>query len=148
MGAREKIAYLKGIIDGQNLADTPEKAKFYTALTDALESLAAAMEEHENVHEELNDYLEQLDDDVAKLEDDFDECSCGDEDEDEDGEAREGVQREIHFPVGGRGDAQAFEFVAQEAVEGGVGGAEVFGPGRGHGIAAVRADGQCGPTQP
>jgi uncharacterized Zn-finger protein len=84
MGAREKIAYLKGIIDGQNLADTPEKAKFYTALTDALESLAAAMEEHENVHEELNDYLEQLDDDVAKLEDDFDECSCGDEDEDED----------------------------------------------------------------
>ena len=86
MGAREKIAYLKGIIDGQNLADTPEKAKFYTALTDALESLADGLEEHERVHDELNDYLEQLDDDVAKLEDDFDDCCCDGEDDQEEDE--------------------------------------------------------------
>ena len=60
MSAREKIAYLKGLIDGQNLtADSPDKAKFYTALVDALDSLAVAIEDHEEVHEELNAYLEQ-----------------------------------------------------------------------------------------
>ncbi|MCF0248394.1 MAG: hypothetical protein HUJ86_07285, partial [Synergistes sp.] len=46
MSAKEKIAYLKGLIDGQNLKDeSPDKAKFYDALTAALESLAAADEE-------------------------------------------------------------------------------------------------------
>lgn len=81
MSAREKIAYLKGLIDGQNLAaDSPDKAKFYTALVDALDSLAVAIEEHEEVHEELNDYLEQLDEDVSDLEDELDEL-CDDDDE-------------------------------------------------------------------
>ena len=83
MSAREKIAYLKGLIDGQNLtADSPDKAKFYTALVDALESLAVAIEDHEEVHEELNAYLEQLDEDVSDLEDEID-ALCEDEDDDE-----------------------------------------------------------------
>ena len=73
MSAREKIAYLKGLIDGQNLTDTPDKAKFYAALVDALDSLAVAIEEHEDVHEELNAYLEQLDEDVSDIEDELDE---------------------------------------------------------------------------
>ena len=45
MSAREKIAYLKGLIDGQNLAaGSTDKAKFYAALVDALESLAVDIE--------------------------------------------------------------------------------------------------------
>lgn len=72
MSAREKIAYLKGLIDGQNSADSPQKVSFYAALVDALESLADSMEEHDEVHKELNDYLEQLDEDVAELEDTLD----------------------------------------------------------------------------
>lgn len=85
MSAREKIAYLKGLIDGQNLSDTPEKEKFYSALTDALDSLAEALEQHELVHQELNDYLEQLDDDVCSIEDMLDdECGCEDFDDDDD----------------------------------------------------------------
>ncbi len=56
MSAREKIAYLKGLIDGQNLAaGSTDKAKFYAALVDALESLAVDIEKHEEVHEELNE---------------------------------------------------------------------------------------------
>ena len=83
MSAREKIAYLKGLIDGQNLtADSPDKAKFYTALVDALDSLVVAIEDHEEVHEELNAYLEQLDEDVSDLEDEID-ALCEDEDDDE-----------------------------------------------------------------
>lgn len=87
MSAREKIAYLKGLIDGQNLADSPQKVSFYAALVDALESLADSVEEHEGIHKELNDYLEQLDEDVAELEDTLDvllEDDCDDEDYDSD----------------------------------------------------------------
>ena len=58
MSSREKIAYLRGLIDGQKQADTPEKEKFYGALMETLESLAQSMEDHEKVHLELNDYLE------------------------------------------------------------------------------------------
>lgn len=94
MSAREKIAYLKGLIDGQNLADSPQKVSFYAALVDALESLADSVEEHDEVHKELNDYLEQLDEDVAELEDtldvfleddfdDYDDEDYDDEDEEE-----------------------------------------------------------------
>ncbi|MEG1502190.1 MAG: hypothetical protein RR203_07655 [Synergistaceae bacterium] len=93
MNAQEKIAYLKGIIDGQNLTDTPDKEKFYKALIAAMESLAEAFEEHEEVHQELNDYLEQLDEDVCAIEDEIDElfdeddcCDCGCEDYDDDDE--------------------------------------------------------------
>lgn len=80
MSAREKIAYLKGLIDGQNLTETPDKAKFYKALVEALDSLAVAIEEHEEVHEELNSYLEQLDEDVSDIEDDLDELFGDDDD--------------------------------------------------------------------
>lgn len=72
MSAREKIAYLKGLIDGQSLADSPQKTSFYAALMDALESLAESVEAHDEMHKELNDYLEQLDEDVAELEETLD----------------------------------------------------------------------------
>lgn len=94
MSAREKIAYLKGLIDGQNLADSPQKASFYAALVDALESIADSVDEHDEVHKELNDYLEQLDEDVAELEDTLDmvledDCCGHDEDYDDDDEDEE-----------------------------------------------------------
>ncbi|NLV81862.1 MAG: hypothetical protein GXZ18_02490 [Synergistaceae bacterium] len=79
MEAREKISYLKGLIDGQNLTDTPENEKFYGALVDALNSLAEAIEGHEIMHQDLNDYLEQLDDDVTEIEDELDELLDDDE---------------------------------------------------------------------
>jgi len=96
MSAREKIAYLKGLIDGQNLADSPQKASFYAALVDALESLAAAAVEHDEVHVELNDYLEQLDEDVAELEDTVDALLDDDfNDDGEDYEDFEGDEEEF-----------------------------------------------------
>ena len=96
MSAREKIAYLKGLIDGQNLADSPQKAGFYAALVDALESLATAAVEHDEVHVELNDYLEQLDEDVAELEDTVDALLDDDfNDDGEDYEDFEGDEEEF-----------------------------------------------------
>ena len=104
MSAREKIAYLKGLIDGQNLTDTPDKAKFYAALVDALDSLAVAIEEHEDVHEELNAYLEQLDEDVSDIEDELDEleggeCGCHSHDDDDEEDEYEDFDEEEYESV-------------------------------------------------
>lgn len=84
MGAREKIAYLKGLADGQHIADTPDKQKFYEALIDAMDSLAKEIQDHDEVHEELNDYLEQLEEDVSGLEEDVDSILGYDDDDDDD----------------------------------------------------------------
>lgn len=84
MGAREKIAYLRGLIDGQNLADSPQKVTFYAALVDALDSLADSLDDHVEMHKELSDYLEQLDEDVADLEETLDVLLEEETDDDDD----------------------------------------------------------------
>ena len=104
MSAREKIAYLKGLIDGLNLTDTQDKAIFYAALVDALDSLAVAIEEHEDVHEELNAYLEQLDEDVSDIEDELDEleggeCGCHSHDDDDEEDEYEDFDEEEYESV-------------------------------------------------
>ena len=114
MSAREKIAYLKGLIDGQNLTDTPEKKKFYAALVDAMDSLAEALEEHEEVHQELNDYLEQLDEDVCSIEDELeefmDDCDCCSDDDDEDDDDYEEFDEEEYASVTGPHCGKDFYF--------------------------------------
>ena len=92
MGAREKIAYLKGLIDGQGIAQSPETLKFYAALTDALDSLVGEIEAHDEVHRELGEYLEMLDEDLSELED-VNSCTCpsctGEDDDDDEFEEEE-----------------------------------------------------------
>ena len=92
MGAREKIAYLKGSIDGQGIAQSPETLKFYAALTDALDSLVGEIEAHDEVHRELGEYLEMLDEDLSELED-LNDCTCpsctGEADDDDEFEEEE-----------------------------------------------------------
>ena len=83
MSALEKVAYLRGLIDGQKIADTEEKKRFINALVDALEAIATEQEDHAEVHTQLNEYLEQLDEEVTDLEDDVDELLGYDEDEEE-----------------------------------------------------------------
>ena len=81
MSALEKVAYLKGLVDGQKIADTEEKKRFVAALLDTLECIAREQEDHTELHAQLNEYLEQLESDVTDLEDDVDELLGYDEDE-------------------------------------------------------------------
>ncbi|MDO4952444.1 MAG: hypothetical protein Q4E34_01280 [Synergistaceae bacterium] len=83
MNALEKVAYLRGLVDGQKIADTEEKKRFVNALLDALECIATEQSDHVDVHTQLNEYLEQLDSDVTDLEDDVDELLGYDDEEDE-----------------------------------------------------------------
>ena len=82
MNALEKVAYLRGLVDGQKIADTEEKKRFVNALLDTLECIAKEQEDHVELHAQLSEYLEQLDDDVADLEEDVDELlGCEDDEE-------------------------------------------------------------------
>lgn len=83
MSALEKVAYLRGLLDGQKIADTEEKKRFLGALVDALEAIAREQDDHTELHTQLNEYLEQLDDDVTDLEEDVDELLGLDEEDDE-----------------------------------------------------------------
>lgn len=112
MSAKEKIAYLRGLIDGQKMADTPEKKKFYAALLESLDSLADSAAKHDGALGDIDRHLEQLDEDISSIEEDIDfvmgedydrnfddECEYSD---DEDSEKYESVicphcEKEFHF---------------------------------------------------
>ena len=96
MSAREKIAYLKGLIDGLGPAGDEGQGRIFAAIVDALDALSAEVVEHGELIEEQRELYEDLSDDCALLDEDLDalekafaECSGEsdfDEDEDEDEE--------------------------------------------------------------
>ncbi len=93
MSAREKIAYLRGLIEGQNVSENAGLSKFHEALLGALDALAAEVERVSEEQSDLREYVEQIDEDLIELqseleeldEDDFDERSAYDDEDDEDG---------------------------------------------------------------
>jgi len=77
VGALEKIAYLKGLLDGLEITDENQQ-KIYAAVVEALDSLARevvdqndVIEELQDSYDELSDDLDQIDEDLESLEDDF-----------------------------------------------------------------------------
>jgi len=79
MGAREKIAFLEGLLEGLDPKGDPER-KIYFAVVEALHALADEIDDHDELLEEhrvtiedLSEYCEQLEDDMSRLEGDLDE---------------------------------------------------------------------------
>ena len=74
MESKERIAYLKGLLDGLRPQDETQ-VKVYAAIVDALEALADEVEMHsDELHEqaemveELNEFCESLEDDMEEIE--------------------------------------------------------------------------------
>jgi len=94
MSAREKIAYLKGLLDGLGPAKDEGQNKIFGAMVEALDALSEEVEdqgeridEQRELYEDLADDCALLDEDLDALEKAFTEC-CGEDfdDEDEDDE--------------------------------------------------------------
>ena len=85
MTINEKIAYIKGMLEGMEL-DTKE-AKLITAMLDVLDEIGLALEDadasFDAIDEELNAINDELDE-IEEILDDEDEYDDEDEDEDED----------------------------------------------------------------
>ena len=98
MGISEKVAYLKGLIEGMEIKADSKEGKIYAAICDVLASIAVEVEDHADSIAELDDAIGIIDEDLEDLEsyiyddeeDDDDDCDCDcchcDDDEDEDDE--------------------------------------------------------------
>ncbi|MDR1915934.1 MAG: hypothetical protein LBQ58_05100 [Synergistaceae bacterium] len=82
MSAREKIAYLRGLIEGQNMNENPAATKFHEALLGALDSIAAELDDISESQDDIRDYVEDLEDEIMELHEKLDPdiedtCGCG-----------------------------------------------------------------------
>lgn len=92
MTASEKVAYIKGLIEGLGIDTEKGEGKVFAAILDVLDDLACGLEEAEDAVNELNDGLDAVSDDLEDVEEyifgdyDDDECDCCDccDDEDDD----------------------------------------------------------------
>lgn len=89
MSAREKIAFLRGLIEGQSLSENAGLSKFHEALLAALDALSSEIEGVSEEQDDLREYVEQLDEELIDLQSELDDelvHSVAYEDDDEDGE--------------------------------------------------------------
>ena len=93
MGISEKVAYLKGLMEGMNLSADSNEGKLFRAIVDVLDEIALEVEDLTDEVMELGAGLDVISDDLSDVEDvifdedDFDDYDDeDDEDEDEDDE--------------------------------------------------------------
>ena len=87
MTVTEKVAYLKGLAKGLDLAQDKAETKMFDAIMEVLEDMALTVSDLEDEVAELGEQIDAVDEDLADVEElvfgDYDdECDCcGDEDE-------------------------------------------------------------------
>ena len=81
MGISEKVAYLKGLMEGMNLSADSNEGKLFRAIVDVLDEIALEVEDLTDEVMELGDGLDVISDDLGDVEDIiYDEDDEDDED--------------------------------------------------------------------
>lgn len=83
MTASEKVAYLKGLIEGMEIGEKSEQGKLFSVIADILEDLASDVADIEENAYDLAEEIDALSDDLADVEDIIYDCDDDDEDEDD-----------------------------------------------------------------
>ena len=93
MDMTEKIAYLKGLLEGMEIDKDSKEGKIYAAIMDVLTDMALTIEDMADYVDELSEQVDEIDEDLADVEEYLDEecdcdcdCGCCDCDDDWDGE--------------------------------------------------------------
>ena len=92
MGISEKVAYLKGLMEGMNLSADSNEGKLFRAIVDVLDEIALEVEDLTDEVMELGDGLDVISDDLSDVDDvlfdevDFDDYDDEDEDDEDDEE--------------------------------------------------------------
>lgn len=93
MGISEKVAYLKGLMEGLNIDEQTNEGKLFTAIVDVLDEIALEIEDLTDEVMELGDGLDVVSDDLSDVEDIvYDD----DDDDDDDDEDEDDTRVEIH----------------------------------------------------
>ncbi len=85
----EKVAYLRGLMEGMGLDENENTTKLFEAVVDTLEDIATELGDITETQEELEEYIEEVDEALGDVEefvydDDCDcdcDCCCDDEDD-------------------------------------------------------------------
>ena len=85
MGISEKIAYLKGLMEGMNVDTESNEGKLFAAVVDVLDEIALEVEDLTDEVMELGDGLDVISDDLSDVED----IVYDDDDDDEEDEEEE-----------------------------------------------------------
>ena len=81
MDLTEKIAYLKGMLEGMEIDKDSKEGKIYTAIMDILTDMALTIEDMADYVDELSEQVDEIDEDLADVEEFLDdECDCDDDD--------------------------------------------------------------------
>ncbi|MDR1581284.1 MAG: hypothetical protein LBS35_13090 [Synergistaceae bacterium] len=83
MSAREKLAYLRGLIEGQNTTENAGLSKFHEALLDVFEAITEELDEIASEQANLREYVEDLEDELLSLDDDDDDDDDYDADDED-----------------------------------------------------------------
>ena len=84
MGISEKVAYLKGLMEGMNLSADSNEGKLFRAIVDVLDEIALEVEDLTDEVMELGDGLDVISDDLSDVEDIvYDDEDDDDEDDEE-----------------------------------------------------------------
>lgn len=87
MGISEKVAYLKGLMEGLNIDEQTNEGKLFTAIVDVLDEIALEIEDLTDEVMELGDGLDVVSDDLGDVEDIvYDDDDDDDDDDDEEEE--------------------------------------------------------------
>ena len=89
MGISEKVAYLKGLMEGMNLSADSNEGKLFRAIVDVLDEIALEVEDLTDEVMELGDGLDVISDDLSDVEDIVYDEWDDDDDDDEDDEEEE-----------------------------------------------------------
>ena len=88
MELMEKVAYLKGLMNGLELEADKKETKVFNAIVDVLDELASTLTDVVEETDEMSELIDVLNQDLGDVEEvvfgddeDDDECCCGDEEE-------------------------------------------------------------------
>jgi len=79
MDITEKVAYLKGLVEGLGYNKTTNEGKVILAIVDVLDEIALTVSDLEDGMELMSEQIDEIDEDFAEMHDDY-----YDDDEDED----------------------------------------------------------------
>ncbi len=81
MNISEKVAYLKGLMEGLDIDVNTKEGKMFSAIVDILDEVALTVEELADEVDALDTVVAEIDEDLGDLEREFyeedDDCDCG-----------------------------------------------------------------------
>ena len=93
MTITEKLAYVKGLVEGLELDKSKPEVKVLSALVELLDDVTLTVSDLEDAYDDLADQVDDIDEDLCLLEEDFYE------DENADDEDQDGVFYEVTCPT-------------------------------------------------